>query len=113
MRDERDVRPELVEAACDAGEVVTDAPGDVAGRFARAAAAPAAALRTAARERAIARLCLTLRRLARVAVAVVVARAADGRVARPSRRTAVNAISQTKAAASGGNVSPETSASTS
>lgn len=87
------------------------APDDVAGRFARAAAAPAAALRTAARERAIARLCLTRRRLAVAAVAV--ARAGDWRVARPSRRTAVKAISQTKAAVSGGSVSPETSASTS
>jgi hypothetical protein len=66
--------------------------------------------RSSRRERAIERLCLTLRR---VAEAAAVARAGDRRVARPSKRTAVSAISQTSAAASGGSVRPETSASTS
>jgi hypothetical protein len=66
--------------------------------------------RSSRRERAIERLCLTLRR---VAEAAAVARAGDWRVARPSRSTAVSANRKTSAAASGCSVRPETSASTS
>jgi hypothetical protein len=66
--------------------------------------------RSSRRERAIERLCLTLRR---VAEAAAVARAGDSRVMRASRRAAVSAINQTSAAASGGSVRPETRASTS
>lgn len=108
-REEPAWRAGFVEAVGDVAEVAMDVLARVAGPLTEAAAV---ARRSARRERAIERLCFGARAAGRAWRAAPVA-ADERRVARPSTRAAVSATNQRQAAASGGSVSPETSASTS